>query len=174
MIRKKKKKTAIRKWKRFTRSKSSKVVEEYSTIACKNCHKKIDTLFCPDCGQNRHDKATNAFMAKELVDETSGIGSNFLGSLIILVLIPGELTLEYFRDKHSTYVSPVKLYLAILFLFFMIQSVKATYPLLFEFQNKVSEVSLKRIKSTYDEVKQNLSSHYTLDELKSKKNGSFK
>jgi len=88
---------------------------------CPNCGSEAAGRFCPDCGQERGDlfPTVGAWIAEALA-ETLGADGKLLRSLKALAWPPGELTLEWRRGRRARLVSPLRLYLALALLFFLV------------------------------------------------------
>lgn len=90
---------------------------------CPQCGREMETDFdfCPSCGQKRIKRK----------EKISDLISNFLGdylaydsklalSLRPLLFNPGFLTLEYLKGKRTKYITPLRLYIFISLIFFLI------------------------------------------------------
>ena len=87
--------------------------------ACPNCGAPRPEAFCSKCGQNDRCYAGSLWrvvgdVAKE-VFETDG---RTLATLRSLLLRPGELAIEFSRNRRASYVSPVRTYLFASIVFF--------------------------------------------------------
>jgi hypothetical protein len=88
---------------------------------CPNCGSEGPGRFCQDCGQERGDLfPTAGAWIGEAFAETLGADGKLLRSLKALAWPPGELTLEWQRGRRARFVSPVRLYLALALLFFLV------------------------------------------------------
>lgn len=95
--------------------------EERRGDRCLNCGFSTDTRYCPDCGQE--NLAVNISIweiFREAVEEFIRFDSKLLRTLIPLVVSPGKLTQEWSSGRRTRYLSPLKLYLTITALFFLI------------------------------------------------------
>lgn len=95
-------------------------------VDCANCGTPRADLFCPHCGQNAR-VYQRAFppMLWELLRETFDLDSRVLRTIRLLLFKPGELALEFSRNRRARYVSPIRLYLFISLAFFFILSFNA-------------------------------------------------
>lgn len=89
---------------------------------CLNCGGDLVDLFCAHCGQRAVPAdPTVSEIAGEVWQELSGydgrIAATFRG-----LLHPGRLTLDYLRGKRARYFSPIKLYLSVSVLYFLVAS----------------------------------------------------
>jgi hypothetical protein len=92
---------------------------------CKNCHKKLleNAHYCIQCGQssaslNRPILAVSKDMLHELLD----IDGRLWLTLSTMIRKPGQLTYEFNQGKRVKYTPPLRLYLVISILFFIIFS----------------------------------------------------
>jgi len=88
---------------------------------CPNCGHAIDLNFCPNCGQHAaaHNTSVWAFIA-EFFEEFISLDSKFLRTMIPLVTKPGFLTREWAAGKRARYITPLKLYISLSAIFFLI------------------------------------------------------
>jgi len=94
--------------------------------SCPNCgHGNIEQ-FCAKCGQNNKDfNKPIKEVAKDFFD-TFNFDKRIINTLVPFFFKPGFLTKEYFRGHRKRYVSPMRLYLFISFLFFMLMSIDSS------------------------------------------------
>ncbi|MEW6996889.1 DUF3667 domain-containing protein [Colwelliaceae bacterium BS250] len=92
---------------------------------CKNCHTKLleNAHYCSKCGQssaclNRPFLVVSKDMLNELLD----IDGRLWLTLRIMLRKPGQLTYEFNQGKRVKYTPPLRLYLVISILFFIIFS----------------------------------------------------
>ncbi len=92
---------------------------------CKNCQTILqgDAKFCRQCGQSA-TSLNRPFLdvAKEMTHELLDIDGKLWLSLKALITKPGKLTHEFNQGKRVKYTPPLRLYLAISILFFIIFS----------------------------------------------------
>ena len=92
-------------------------------MICENCGSDQVASFCAHCGQNDRDYRRNLPpLLWDLVRETFEVDSRLLRTLKLLLFKPGELSLEFSRNRRASYVSPFRLYLFINLLFFLLLS----------------------------------------------------
>lgn len=89
---------------------------------CPNCGTARAGEYCQECGQRRTrpEHLTVAYFLKNLFGELTELDSKIFRTLIALMFRPGHLTAEYLADRKERYVSPVKLYLFISAIFFLL------------------------------------------------------
>ena len=92
---------------------------------CKNCQATLqdDAKFCLQCGQNTAS-LNRPFrdVAKEMTHELLDIDGKLALTLRTMITKPGKLTCEFNQGKRVKYTPPLRLYLAISILFFVIFS----------------------------------------------------
>jgi hypothetical protein len=94
--------------------------------SCRNCGAMPpeDAHFCPVCGQ---ETAVHPPTFGEFVHEFIGHYVAFEGALWrtlgLLLFRPGRLTREYLEGRRRKYVFPLRLYLTISFIFFIVAKV---------------------------------------------------
>jgi hypothetical protein len=101
----------------------SRVKKKYSE--CLNCGERLGVSFsyCPQCGQANHDLN---IPVRHFVEETAeGIlhfDAKSLRTIHALMLKPGVVTSEFVAGKRAKYVAPMRFYIFISFLFFLLLS----------------------------------------------------
>jgi len=88
--------------------------------ACRNCGAATDGKYCPECGQ---ETAPHPPTAAEFLHEFVGHYIALEGALwrtLRKLVVPGELTLEYFAGRKRRYVLPLRLYLTASVVFFIV------------------------------------------------------
>lgn len=88
---------------------------------CLNCQLPATGKFCAECGQEikDHSVALGPLLSEGLA-ELASWDSKLLRTLLPLLIRPGFLTNEYNAGKRVPYLSPLKLYLTISVLFFLL------------------------------------------------------
>ncbi|HEX4668305.1 MAG TPA: DUF3667 domain-containing protein [Chthoniobacterales bacterium] len=93
---------------------------------CANCGAPLTAKYCAACGERRlerdHLKLSN-FAAAAVEEITDLEHSKLLRTLQALFLQPGLLTNEYLRGRRQSFIGPVKVYLTIFALSFLIYSI---------------------------------------------------
>lgn len=80
---------------------------------CLNCSATMpeDAVYCPQCGQKDRDTRVSFLkIAREAVLALLNLDTALLRTLPNL-LIPGKLTIEFFRGRQKRYMNPVRLFL---------------------------------------------------------------
>lgn len=88
---------------------------------CLNCGTPATGKFCAGCGQESkdHTVALRPLLA-DLLAEVASWDSKLARTLVPLVIRPGFLTNEYNAGRRVPYLSPLKLYLTVSVLFFLV------------------------------------------------------
>ena len=94
---------------------------------CLNCREDIETRFCPHCGQENLPADLTLFAAlREFFAEIFYYDSKMWRTLRTLLVHPGRLSTEWSQGRRATYLSPIRLYLTITFLFFVVAAWKGS------------------------------------------------
>ena len=91
---------------------------------CLNCGWEVERFYCPNCGQHiaSHTKGVWQFI-QEFLEEFLRFDSKLVRTLVPLVTKPGFLTTEWTSGKRVRYISPLKLYITISALCFLVLSI---------------------------------------------------
>lgn len=87
-------------------------------IACLNCGTALIGTHCHGCGQRAHVHRTIGSFAHDLLHGVLHFEGKTWRTLPLLVWRPGQLTREYIDGKRARYVSPIALFLFVVFLSF--------------------------------------------------------
>lgn len=88
---------------------------------CSNCSQTLahHENFCPNCGQENHDKqATTVQLANDFVEDYVGFDNKFFRSIVPLLIKPGEMTVEFLDGKRKKFISPIRLFIFTTFIYF--------------------------------------------------------
>ncbi|HET7754174.1 MAG TPA: DUF3667 domain-containing protein [Anaeromyxobacteraceae bacterium] len=100
------------------------LTSESAPPTCPNCGAPVPDRFCGRCGQERRSlRVAFRHVVGETLAESLSFDSRIARTLGALVLRPGEATRAYLAGKRASQTSPVKLYLALSFLYFFIGAV---------------------------------------------------
>ncbi|MEP7156465.1 MAG: DUF3667 domain-containing protein, partial [Betaproteobacteria bacterium] len=96
-------------------------------LHCRNCQLPLGTAsahYCPNCGQETapHPPSAGEFI-HEFVGHYIALEGPLLRTLGLLFFRPGELTREYLQGRKRRYVLPLRLYLSISLVFFLVMGV---------------------------------------------------
>lgn len=89
---------------------------------CANCGAALAGAYCHVCGQRGHVHRSLLHMAEEAFHGIAHFDGKVWRTLPLLAFKPGKLTREYIDGKRATYVSPMGLFLFVVFLMFMVFS----------------------------------------------------
>jgi hypothetical protein len=90
---------------------------------CANCGSELadGVHFCSQCGQKDHDlNVPLKHLIEEIIEGFLHFDSKSLNTLYKLVFKPGFLTAEFIKGRRVSYVAPVRLYVFISFVFFLL------------------------------------------------------
>ena len=90
--------------------------------ACLNCGTPLVGSHCHACGQRGHQHRTLAAFFHDLLHGVLHFEGKVWRTLPLLVWDPGKLTREYIDGRRASYVSPIALFLFVIFLFFAVFS----------------------------------------------------
>jgi len=105
------------------------VHEQLATIGatCLNCGAELAGPFCSGCGQKAvHPKPTLHELLHDALEEFLHFDGKIVQTLRTLVTKPGQLTLDVVAGRRARYIAPLRLYLTISVLFFVVAAVTPT------------------------------------------------
>ena len=90
-------------------------------VRCRNCRQELTGRYCAACGQ-KHDPHIHKLrhFLGEAFEGLTHADSRLWRTLRLLVTRPGALTFEYFAGRRASYLPPVRFYLVISLLFFLL------------------------------------------------------
>ena len=90
-------------------------------VDCRNCGAYAPDFYCPRCGQDtkEHPPAFLEFVHEFVLHYFAAEGQLWR-TLEALLLHPGRLTIDYLRGRKRVYVSPLRLYLTVSVVFFLL------------------------------------------------------
>ncbi|MEL7449022.1 MAG: DUF3667 domain-containing protein [Pseudomonadota bacterium] len=111
--------------------------------SCKNCGAPLEARFCPQCGQQDIDLQRPFFtLFRELVFEAFDVDGRAARTIVTLFVHPGALTARFLAGHRKEFTSPVRLYLVISVVFFLVVAWVVRRGILFE----VSEESVGEVR----------------------------
>lgn len=120
---------------------------------CLNCGAEVPERFCTHCGQENTERHESfAHLVQHFVADVVHYDSQFLKTLKYLLFRPGKLTGEYFAGRRVAYVNPIKLYIFISFVFFLVYAL--THPVSHE-ENGQKGLNIQLTKEDSAELAQN-------------------
>jgi hypothetical protein len=93
--------------------------------ACPNCGQTLETgdKFCRQCGQPNHDlRVPFRHLILELLEGIFHFDSKSFRTIVLLLFKPGRLTNEFMAGRRVSYVPPIRMYIFLSFIFFVILS----------------------------------------------------
>jgi hypothetical protein len=94
---------------------------------CANCQTPLTGNFCHACGQRAHVHHSLLHLGEEFLHGLLHFDAKGWRTVPMLVAKPGKLTREYIDGKRTRYVSPLALFLfMVFFMFFVVSSVKVS------------------------------------------------
>ncbi|MBK0381106.1 DUF3667 domain-containing protein [Mucilaginibacter segetis] len=116
---------------------------------CLNCGTILEGKFCHNCGQeNLQMKESFGHMVNHAVSDYFHFDDQFFKTLSPLLLKPGKLTIEYLAGRRARYLHPVKMYIFISLIFFL---------LYFQSNHEVVNINNKKNEHVADSVKNKIS-----------------
>lgn len=98
-------------------------------VTCRNCGRRFDGRFCPDCGQEAEEvRRPFADLARGFLSDVLAFDARIWRTLKPLFLRPGHLTREYFTGHRVRYVPPLRLYVFAGAVFFAVMAVTGGGP----------------------------------------------
>src|SRR3990172_246963 len=100
----------------------------FKSHTCPNCGAEFSLKperanFCPSCGQENHDlNIPFKHLLEELSETVLHFDTKSIRTLQALVIKPGVLTSEFIHGRRARYVTPIRLYIFIRFLFLLFLS----------------------------------------------------
>lgn len=95
---------------------------------CLNCNHVVENKYCPNCGQqNTETRQSFHYLFTHFVEDLTHYDGSFWKTIKALLFRPGRLTKEYLEGKRLRYVPPVKLYIFISFVAFLLPKVLPEY-----------------------------------------------
>ncbi len=88
--------------------------------ACPNCGAELHGEFCSACGQPAHLHRTLGHMVEEFLHGILHFDTRAWRTLPLLVFRPGTLTREYIHGKRARYISPLAMFLLLIFTMFAV------------------------------------------------------
>ncbi len=88
--------------------------------ACPNCGAELRGAFCSACGQPAHLHRTLGHMVEEFLHGILHFDTRAWRTLPLLVFRPGTLTREYTHGKRARYISPLAMFLLVVFSMFAV------------------------------------------------------
>lgn len=92
-----------------------------TSVTCLACGVTISGTFCSSCGQKNDDLRRSVFvLGRDFLGDTFGFDSRMWRTLGMMAVTPGVVPKEYAHGKRSRFTPPVRLFLVVSFLFFLV------------------------------------------------------
>jgi hypothetical protein len=96
--------------------------------ACANCKAPLTGPFCVMCGQSAHIHRSLLHLVEEVLHGILHFDAKAWRTIPLLVFFPGRLTRRYIDGQRKNYVSPLALFLFMIFLSFFMASFNGDKP----------------------------------------------
>jgi len=117
---------------------------------CLNCNYVVENKFCPNCGQeNTETRQSFHYLFTHFVEDLTHYDGSFWKTIKGLLFKPGYLTKTYLEGKRKKFVPPVKLYIFISFVTFLLPTLLPG-PSLINFKEK-EPVEKNEVKAAKEE-----------------------
>lgn len=98
-----------------------------AALACLSCAATIVGPYCANCGQKNDDMRRSSFvLARDFLKDTFAFDSRMWRTLGLMAVAPGKVPASYSHGKRSRYTPPVRMFLFVSFLFFLVLGVTHT------------------------------------------------
>ena len=100
---------------------NSEVDLHHAATDCPNCGASVSGNFCHQCGQETvlHPPSTREFL-HEFIGHYVALEGKLLQTMKLLLLKPGQLSLEYLQGRRVRYIEPLRVYLTFSLIFFAV------------------------------------------------------
>ncbi len=94
---------------------------------CANCGARLSGQYCSECGQRHHHQPVHHFwhFLGEATEDLTHADSRLWQTLLALLFRPGFLTREFLDGRRVRYLPPVRLYLVVSVIFFVIAGLQS-------------------------------------------------
>jgi hypothetical protein len=96
--------------------------------SCANCGATLAGAYCQNCGQSSHIHRSLLHMIEEVLHGILHFDTKSWRTIPALIYKPGQLTKQYIDGKRTAFVSPLALFLFLIFLMFFIFSLTMNAP----------------------------------------------
>jgi hypothetical protein len=100
---------------------NSEVDLHHAASDCPNCGASVSGHFCHQCGQATvlHPPSTREFL-HEFIGHYVALEGKLLQTMKLLLLKPGQLSIEYLQGRRVRYIEPLRVYLTFSLIFFAV------------------------------------------------------
>ncbi|MCH8619257.1 DUF3667 domain-containing protein [Undibacterium sp. TS12] len=95
---------------------------------CANCKVELQGAYCHNCGQSAHIHRSLLHLIEELLHGLFHFETKAWRTIPALIFRPGKLTRDYIEGQRTRYVSPLALFLFLIFLMFFVFSFTGNDP----------------------------------------------
>jgi len=93
---------------------------------CLNCNKALAGRYCHHCGQENVEPRESVWhLFVHFFNDVTHFDGKFFSTIKLLITKPGFLSEEYMKGRRASYLNPIRMYLFISFVFFLI---KVSFP----------------------------------------------
>lgn len=111
-----------------------------AALACLSCAAAITGPYCSNCGQRNDDMRRSSFvLLRDFLKDTFAFDSRMWRTLGLMAAAPGTVPNNYSHGKRSRYTPPVRMFLFVSFLFFLILGLTHTMFVAIEVTPKTPE-----------------------------------
>ncbi len=123
-----------------TAKKKSAVALSSTGERCLSCAAEIVGPYCAICGQKNDDMRRSTFvLLRDFIEDTFAFDSRMWSTLGLMASSPGLVPSNYSHGRRSRYTPPVRLFLVVSFIFFLILGLTKTMFVAFEVTAKTPE-----------------------------------
>lgn len=142
---------------------------------CQNCGYTVEVEYCSKCGQkNTETRQSFTHLAAHFAEDLTHYDGAFWKTLKYLIFRPGKLTIEYLEGHRMRYVPPVKLYIFVSFVtFILISLLSNTGSSIIEVGGKTPSKILKENGISFRDDPRMYHSLKEYDSIKKNKEGNF-
>lgn len=109
---------------------------------CLACGFRVTGVYCSSCGQKNDDlRRSSLVLARQFVEDTFAFDSRMWSTLGMMAVAPGLVPANYSHGRRSRYTPPVRLFLVVSFLFFLVLGVTQTMFVAVEVTPRAAAVS---------------------------------
>lgn len=93
-------------------------------LKCENCNTSLEAefVYCPKCGQERFFERNLTGLLSHFMSDYFTFDSKIIRSVKPLISKPGFLTNEYLKGKRMLYISPLRMFIFLSIIFFLVLS----------------------------------------------------
>ncbi len=90
---------------------------------CLNCGADLSGRYCSNCGQDSQEHPDSIWhLLHHFLNDITHYDGKFWNTVSPLLIRPGFLTMEYMRGKRASYLNPVRMFIFLNFVFFLLMA----------------------------------------------------